>query len=248
MVFRLCPLCTRRNVQIQWHLSRWFYYLGFTWPSSPESTNGKAIARLVYTFKLTTLQPHPKALLKSLALTTIVLSPFLGLQYLAYLSFCSRSITEPVPQWCFQTLPFIYSYVQSKYWNVGFLRYWTINQLPNFILAAPTLSLIFAYCFHHLRKMLQELGFNSNSSSQSRSLKSLTIDPHAIHATILCFILLVASHTQIVLRQAGSIPLTYWAAAWLVSEHQALGRLWVTWSLLWSLISIVLWSTFLPPA
>ena len=178
----------------------------------------------------------------------IVLSPFIGHQYLAYLSFCSRSITEPVPQWCSQTLPFIYSHVQSKYWNVGFLRYWTINQLPNFILAAPTLSLIFAYSFHHLRKMLPELGFSNNSSTPSRSFRSSTIDPHAIHATILCFILLVASHTQIVLRQAGSIPLTYWAAAWLVSEHRTLGRLWVTWSLLWSLISIVLWCAFLPPA
>lgn len=199
-------------------------------------------------FKLTTYQPHPRVLLKSLALTIIVLSPFVGHQYLAYLSFCSRSETEPVPQWCSQTLPFIYSYVQSKYWDVGFLRYWTFNQLPNFILAAPTLSLLFAYCFHHLRKMLPELGFTNNSSFLSRSLRSSSIDPHAIHATILCFILLVASHSQIVLRQAGSMPLTYWAAAWLVSEHHTLGRLWVTWSVLWCLISIVLWSTFLPPA
>ena len=199
------------------------------------------------TFKLTAYQPNHRTLLKSLTLTTIVLSPFLGHQYLAHLSFCSCSITEPLPRWCSQTLPFIYSYVQSKYWNVGFLRYWTINQLPNFILAAPTLSLIFAYCFHHLRKMLPELDF-SNNSSPSRSFRSPTIDPHAIHATIFCFILLVASHTQIVLRQAGSIPLNYWAAAWLVSEHHTLSRLWVTWSVLWSLISIVLWSTFLPPA
>ena len=201
-----------------------------------------------YILQTYTYQPHPRMLLKSLALITIVLSPFLGHQYLAYLSFCSRSITEPVPQWCSQTLPFIYSYVQSKYWNVGFLRYWTINQLPNFILAAPTLLLIFAYCFHHLRKMLLELGFSNKPSLPSQSFRSPSIDPHAIHATILCFILLVASHTQIVLRQAGSIPLTYWAAAWLVSEHHTLGRLWVTWSVLWCLMSIVLWSTFLPPA
>ena len=52
MVFRFCPFCTRRNVQIQWYLSRWFYYLGPTWPSSPESTNGKAIACPVHTSNL----------------------------------------------------------------------------------------------------------------------------------------------------------------------------------------------------
>ena len=248
MVLRLSSLCTCSNVQIQWHLPCRFYYLGFTCPPFPEPTIGKLSHSIQTHFKLTTYQPHLRTLLKSLALTAIVFSPFVGHQYLAYLSFCSRSITEPVPQWCSQTLPFIYSYVQSKYWNVGFLRYWTINQLPNFLLAAPTLSLIFAYCFRHLRKMLPELVFNNSTSTSSRSFKSLTIDPHAIHATILCLILLVASHTQIVLRLAGSIPLTYWAAAWLVSEHHTLGRLWVTWSVLWSFISIVLWGTFLPPA
>ncbi|KAF8813631.1 mannosyltransferase [Phlegmacium glaucopus] len=182
--------------------------------------------------------------IKSLALTAIVLSPFIGYQYLAYLSFCSHS---PQPQWCSKTLPLIYPYVQSKYWNVGFLRYWTINQLPNFLLAAPTLLLIYTYCIYHLQKMLPQLRF-SKSSTPSRSFKLLAIDPHAIYATILCLLFLVASHTQIVLRLAGSIPLTYWAAAWLVSEHHSLGRLWVTWSVLWSVISIVLWSAFLPPA
>lgn len=96
--------------------------------------------------------------------------------------------------------------------------------------------------------MLPQLGFTNKTSTPPRSFKSLTIDPHAIHATILCLILLVASHTQIVLRLAGSMPFTYWAAAWLVLEHPTLGRLWVTWSLLWGAISIVLWSTFLPPA
>ena len=95
--------------------------------------------------------------------------------------------------------------------------------------------------------MLPGLWF-SKSSTPSRPFKSLTIDPHVIHATILCLLLLVASHTQIVLRLAGSIPLTYWAAAWLVSEHHSIGCLWVTCSVLWSVISVVLWSTFLPPA
>ena len=52
MVLRLCPLCTRRNVQIQWYFSRWFYYLGYTWPSSPESANGKAIACPIHTINL----------------------------------------------------------------------------------------------------------------------------------------------------------------------------------------------------
>jgi len=238
-------LCCTRH---QWVFASLLFALAGMFRSNGIFLAGFIIWGLLVRPFLSRQSLHPRTVLKSLVLTAIVLSPFVGHQYLAYLSFCSRSITKPAPQWCSQTLPFIYSYVQSKYWNVGFLRYWTKNQIPNFLLAAPTLSLIFAYCFHHLRKMLPELVFSNNNLTPSRSLKSLTIDPHAIHATILCFTLLVASHTQIVLRLAGSIPFTYWAAAWLVSEHHTLGRLWVTWSLLWSLTSIVLWSAFLPPA
>jgi len=236
--------CTRQ----QWFFASLLFALAGMFRSNGVFLAGFIIWGLLVRPSLNGQIPHPRILLESLTLTAIVFSPFIGHQYFAYLSFCSRSITEPVPQWCSRKLPFIYSYVQSKYWNVGFLRYWTISQLPNFLLAAPTLSLIFAYCFHHLRKMLPELVFSNNRSTPSRSFKSLTIDPHVIHATIFCFMLLTASHTQIVLRIAGSIPLTYWAAAWLVIEHHILGRLWVTWSVLWSLISIVLWSTFLPPA
>jgi hypothetical protein len=42
--------------------------------------------------------------------------------------------------WCDK--PFgvgIYSFVQEEYWNVGLFNYWTLAQLPNFLLAGPML-------------------------------------------------------------------------------------------------------------
>ena len=44
--------------------------------------------------------------------------------------------------WCEKAVPSIYAYVQSHYWNVGFLRYWTLSNVPLFLLAAPVLSLM----------------------------------------------------------------------------------------------------------
>ncbi len=31
--------------------------------------------------------------------------------------------------WCSSRLPYVYGFVQSEYWNVGFMRYWTLQQV-----------------------------------------------------------------------------------------------------------------------
>ena len=67
--------------------------------------------------------------------------PFISHQYSAYRLFCTSAISTTAP-WCASFPPSVYTYVQAKYWNVGFLRYWTPEQLPNFALGAPPLVLL----------------------------------------------------------------------------------------------------------
>lgn len=108
-----------------------------------------------------------------LATSTSVFLPFALFQFCAYLRFCSpRSNPAPVvpepllqlatqkgyhvaasqavaPPWCSWDFPVVYSYIQDAYWNVGFLRYFTLRQTPNFLLAAPViiLSSWAAWCY-----------------------------------------------------------------------------------------------------
>jgi len=166
-------------------------------------------------------------------------------QYSGYLVFCQETDT-PAP-WCSNSLPSIYTYVQSKYWGVGFLQYWTPQQLPNFLLAAPVLVLLSYYSTQSIRPFANHLFYKGQPRDNS-PFESQSLAPHGIHAFVFTSILLFASHTQIILRFAASIPFTYWSAARLLVEHPRLGKWWVGWSVVWGAVSLVLWSTFLPPA
>ncbi|GME47481.1 glycosyltransferase family 76 protein [Neofusicoccum parvum] len=57
-------------------------------------------------------------------------------QWVAYQQYCVEENERP---WCSRLPPSIYTWVQQYYWNVGFLRYWTLSNIPLFLLAAPTL-------------------------------------------------------------------------------------------------------------
>jgi phosphatidylinositol glycan class V len=162
------------------------------------------------------------------------------------------------------------------------MHYWTLSQLPNFIISLPVFLLLIGFCgYHILSVFLTQLRLfvspnhtppphattkrDSTKPPLSSPFLSPTITPHAIHAFILTLTMLFTSHVQIILRQAASMPITYWAGAWLVVAGESedgggdgikrkkwtrgkWGRWWVGWSCTWGMVSLVLWVAFLPPA
>jgi phosphatidylinositol glycan class V len=180
--------------------------------------------------------------------TSMVLMPFVYHNFIAYLVFC-KSPTDVAPAWCVHSLPSIYTYTQSRYWNVGFLRYWSFSQLPNFIIAAPLFFLITDFLIAYARYHLLSSSRNRNATDcASMPFYNISLFPHLVHSVILSCMLLLNAHTQIILRLAPSIPIVYWAVARLIATRATLGRQWVTWCTIWGIVSIILWSSFLPPA
>ncbi|KAL6308172.1 GPI mannosyltransferase 2 [Sparassis latifolia] len=240
--------CTRS----QWFFAACTFALAGMFRSNGILLSGFILWGVLVEPFLTTRKVPFKKLAYAVALTSLTVMPFVSHQYTAYRAFCGGSAT-PAP-WCISVPPLIYSYVQAKYWNVGFLRYWTPQQLPNFLISAPILALLFSYTtFYILHALIPRLhslllGRPSGRSLPASPFLASSLAPHAIHALLTALTLLFTAHTQIVLRFAATMPLTYWAAAWLVVEHPRWGACWVSWSVVWGATMLVLWGAFLPPA
>lgn len=102
-----------------------------------------------------------QALITGVLHSIFIFIPFFAFQAYGYFNICLHGNSDELRPWCKAKLPLLYSFIQSHYWGVGFLRYFQVKQLPNFLLASPVLSLA-VYSIVHYTKMLCQL-FQSTS-------------------------------------------------------------------------------------
>lgn len=113
--------------------------------------------------------------------------------------------------WCDEQFPFPYSYIQSHYWQVGFLKYYELKQIPNFILALPILSFLLWNCVIYLKHFLRNLMPTHSLIQLIKDYKTL---PYVIHALFLTLFCIFFAHIQISTRLLCSAsPCLYWFAA-----------------------------------
>ncbi|KAM0750807.1 hypothetical protein T439DRAFT_348085 [Meredithblackwellia eburnea MCA 4105] len=192
--------------------------------------------------------------------STISAAPFLAYQRWVFNQFCPSSpealLGRARRPWCEGLLGFSYGWIQREYWDVGPFRYWTLQQLPNFVLASPVLILCLAASVSYYRQnplsLLPFLSSPSDLPPPETPFHALHLAPYIHLHTFLTLLLLTSSHVQIVLRVCTSNPVLYWYAATLFSSekegNKKWGRRWVMYCVVWGMVSVVLWSSFLPPA
>ncbi|WOK93210.1 GPI mannosyltransferase 2 [Canna indica] len=80
--------------------------------------------------------------------SSLIFMPYILYQRHGYLNICLDGTNDLRP-WCKKRIPHLYGFLQSHYWGVGFLRYFQVKQLPNFLLASPILSLTVGSIIHY---------------------------------------------------------------------------------------------------
>uniref|UniRef100_A0A915ID70 GPI mannosyltransferase 2 n=1 Tax=Romanomermis culicivorax TaxID=13658 RepID=A0A915ID70_ROMCU len=78
----------------------------------------------------------------------LFMSPFFIFQRYLFEIFCS---SKPYLDICRNFDPFQYNAVQKKYWDVGFLSYYRLKNIPRFLISSPIVFLSFKSCVYFWR-------------------------------------------------------------------------------------------------
>lgn len=185
---------------------------------------------ILYLYDLATIRPFPSY---SPVFTGLLLGlAFVFTQYHNYISICVGSDRG---EWCDSKLPLLFTYAQAHYWNNGFFKYWTPNNIPNFIFGAPTILL-----------SLVSIRYFRNIYPVGR------VYPVLIVNSVFIVLLLIMWHVQIVTRIHLFMPIIYWLVGGLLTQpnetHRKWGQICVGYFVIWNVLQTSLFGAFLPPA
>ncbi|XP_022094088.1 GPI mannosyltransferase 2-like [Acanthaster planci] len=185
-----------------------------------------------------------------LPLCCIIFLPFVLFQIYSFMTICTSEndivsfvtsyfygMTIPVldhaPSFCDESMAIPYTAIQSQHWNVGFLKYYELKQLPNFLLALPMVVLCVDAVATYCRKRWQYvrvLGLLETPQVQLEYRRSVQGRPwlgvfsnksfvYIVHLAALLLFGISSMHVQVVTRFiASSCPVVFWYAAYVTSD------------------------------
>eukprot|EP01023_Acetabularia_acetabulum_P023510 TRINITY_DN22963_c0_g3_i1.p1 TRINITY_DN22963_c0_g3~~TRINITY_DN22963_c0_g3_i1.p1 ORF type:complete len:301 (-),score=17.58 TRINITY_DN22963_c0_g3_i1:91-993(-) len=195
---------------------------------------------LVYSLGIRQLQQrkfHALSSAKCVIGVILVAMPSIMFQWYGRMMWCQKKQRD----WC-ESYFGPYSYVQKEYWGVGFLNYFQLNQVPNFVLAFPTILAALLAVWEVARTnpegfltlYLLEEGFEQGN------------EVFAYHLLGMCVIAILFMNIQVVTRFLSSCPLLYWYLGSQVHKGDTAAQLIWTYCWCYSLLGILLFSNFYP--
>ncbi|KAG4443790.1 hypothetical protein IFR05_000690 [Cadophora sp. M221] len=175
---------------------------------------------------------------------------FLIPQYIAYSEYCGETGTAIRP-WCQRSLPSIYTFVQDYYWNCGFLRYWTVSNLPLFLLAMPMFGILTTSGFWALKLNASDRQgqFDKTQRTKEGSGAQQVVRNLAVTQLSLVLLTLSTAHVQIITRISSAFPVWLWYGSKASQDGKTmLVGGFVKFMVIYALVQGGLYASFLPPA
>lgn len=170
-----------------------------------------------------------------LFLSVVIVLGYILFQTYAYVKFCTLGGTrDSMPEWCEQRIPHSYSSVQSKYWNVGFLRYYQLRQVPNFILALPMMLLV----------VFGSLRYLSRTKRKFMNRREIIYHLHAVSLSVFCFLMI---NVQVTTRLiSSSCPVIYWYCEDITRNSPSKRRVLRLYFLTYFIVGAILHTSYYP--
>ena len=183
---------------------------------------------------------------------SVAVAPLLAAQALGYRTYCAgansdgsanRRANVPRP-WCDRWTPFpnIYAFVQSEYWNVGFLRYYQARQLPNFALAAPALGASAAAAARWVSAATSR-GAKKHPAAWMLDEK---VAPYLVVWGVMAAAAALVMHVQVATRFLSTTPAPYWFLAKEGKISAATRRATCAYFLAFGLLGTLMFPAFYP--
>jgi phosphatidylinositol glycan class V len=136
--------------------------------------------------------------------------------------------------------------------NNGFLKYFQVKQIPNFLLASPMIILsLIGISVYIANDPLYFLTLGWKSMTKNRTLNYAnhpTLRPWIYLWLVMLFICVTSMHVQIMPRFFSALPIVHWFVASLFEKRHWLRHWIMVYFTLYSSIGAILFANFYPPA
>ncbi|CCW69144.1 unnamed protein product [Phytomonas sp. Hart1] len=220
------------------------------------------IVRTLYT---PTRFPHPLRLVILLFECALIFIPYLSMGYLGWKRYVGLWSQKKGHIVCNNFLKF-YNVLQKKFWNVGFMRAYTVTNFPNVIIALPIGLILLYTSYRYAFQVALRSDFWPSSSSYTESieqgkhsiiktaqrvlviLQSMVQSSNVVYLCVLCLIAFTVMHVQVVNRFVMCSPALYWliGAQFATRPNSRVTCFILFYVIVWGLTGGLLFSNFMP--